>query len=431
VVVSFDSQGGSVVAAIITPPGSTISPPTDPTRDGHDFGGWFREADCVSRWDFDIDVVSSAMTLYAKWIELTVPENSILSVDIGRIPMRLSPGESFETTVTYTTANGEPPSPLPQLNATVGGESPELISLTASGNSLTILALPMDEGGRRAGGGIYGSAVITASLVQTVSGDTRERSASAVLVIGDELASEIELEEPAEDAFREANEGLAPSEVIILPGNNQTPPGGLPEGWYLVSHLDDADIYILNPDGGKLPECFSPSGKDAADIIIDLRRYVPAGMKGVVPFTYRVTVNQPQMVNLFGEDLAAKILASPMDHLSDIFYILVIQKEIRQGTRAGWFTRLVDGVLTPQRAVEMGILDVTGGNNLTMNLSYWALDDTIEESFEWNGYLIVPDGENDNAIVDPVWLDRWKYRDAQSASGLPPAAVEAAAMRWG
>jgi hypothetical protein len=64
-------------------------------------------------------------------------------------------------------------------------------------------------------------------------------------------------------------------------------------------------------------------------------------------------------------------------------------------------------VLTPQRAVDLGILDISGGSALTMTLSYYVLDDAVLESFEQNGYLIVPDGENDRAVVDPIWLNVW------------------------
>jgi uncharacterized repeat protein (TIGR02543 family) len=37
------------------------------TRDGYTFGGWYREAAFINEWDFDTDVVTSDMTLYAKW----------------------------------------------------------------------------------------------------------------------------------------------------------------------------------------------------------------------------------------------------------------------------------------------------------------------------------------------------------------------------
>jgi hypothetical protein len=102
------------------------------------------------------------------------------------------------------------------------------------------------------------------------------------------------------------------------------------------------------------------------------------------------------------------VLRNPYAHLDDIFEFYVLQKEIHQGERAGWYTRLVDGILTPQRAVDLGVLDITGGEALDMTLSYYVLDDTVLEAYESGGYLKVPDGLNDNSIVDPIWLNKWK-----------------------
>jgi hypothetical protein len=123
--------------------------------------------------------------------------------------------------------------------------------------------------------------------------------------------------------------------------------------------------------------------------------------------TYRATVRLDELERSFSSPLAFDILMNPQSHLDEIFDVYVIQKEIHQGERAGWYTRLVDGVLTPQRAVDLGILDISGGSALTMTLSYYVLDDAVLESFEQDGYLIVPDGENDRAVVDPIWLNMW------------------------
>jgi hypothetical protein len=210
------------------------------------------------------------------------------------------------------------------------------------------------------------------------------------------------------DEFADANEQLIPSEVVILPGNPQPPMTNLPEDWQLIDSLDNVDIFIREPDGFKLPECFEPVGKDAADIIIDISRAVPPGKKGLIPMTYRVTVNAADLAGDLGSAIASEVLSNPHGYLDEIFKFYVIQKEIHQGERAGWYTRLVDGVLSPQRAVDLGILDITGGNALSMTLSYYALDDAILEAYEQDGYLIVPDGSNDNTIVDPIWLNNWR-----------------------
>ena len=54
--------------------------PEDPVRDGYEFGGWYKEPECVNAWDFEEDTLpEQALTdegdelyqetrLYAKWI---------------------------------------------------------------------------------------------------------------------------------------------------------------------------------------------------------------------------------------------------------------------------------------------------------------------------------------------------------------------------
>jgi hypothetical protein len=244
---------------------------------------------------------------------------------------------------------------------------------------------------------------------QTLSdGSVIKNSVTKTLVVADDLPTPLEVTETVVNEFERANTELVPSEIVILPGNTQPPITNIPSDWQFVDSLDNADIYVREPDGFKLPECYAPTGKDAADIIIDISRIVLPGRKGIVPMTYRVTVNARDLTDALGVTLAYEILTDPHNHLDDIFEFYVIQKEIHQGERAGWYTRLVDGILTPQRAIELGILDITGGDELNMTLSYYVLDDAVLEAYESGGYLIVPDGANDNSIVDPIWLNRWK-----------------------
>jgi len=64
---TFDSQGGSTVASQNVNHGGKVTKPTDPTKEGYIFGGWYKEAGCTNAWAFDTDTVTSAVTIYAKW----------------------------------------------------------------------------------------------------------------------------------------------------------------------------------------------------------------------------------------------------------------------------------------------------------------------------------------------------------------------------
>ncbi len=103
--VTFDSQGGSEVAAQTVKEGEKATKPTNPTKNALFFGGWYKEITCVNVWNFETDVVTTDLTLYAKWTttppavtQFTVTfqtngGNSISpqSVDSGSVAVRPNP----------------------------------------------------------------------------------------------------------------------------------------------------------------------------------------------------------------------------------------------------------------------------------------------------------------------------------------------------
>ena len=68
--VSFDSQGGTAVTAIVTNYNTAITTPTAPTRSGYTFGGWYNEAGCTSAYVFST-LVTANDTLFAKWTPIS------------------------------------------------------------------------------------------------------------------------------------------------------------------------------------------------------------------------------------------------------------------------------------------------------------------------------------------------------------------------
>lgn len=66
--VNFDSNGGSEeVPAQTVGFGATISTPTEPTKDGYVFGGWYSDNTLTNAYDFAA-AVTADLTLYAKWL---------------------------------------------------------------------------------------------------------------------------------------------------------------------------------------------------------------------------------------------------------------------------------------------------------------------------------------------------------------------------
>jgi uncharacterized repeat protein (TIGR02543 family) len=65
--VTFESNGGSAVAAVDAARGEKIAEPTAPTKAGYAFKGWYKESGLQNLWDFSSDTVTGDITLYAKW----------------------------------------------------------------------------------------------------------------------------------------------------------------------------------------------------------------------------------------------------------------------------------------------------------------------------------------------------------------------------
>lgn len=68
-VVNFESNGGTAVAPVAAVANETLAAPAQPTRDGHTFKGWYKDAGLTQLWDFATETVTGNMTLYAGWTE--------------------------------------------------------------------------------------------------------------------------------------------------------------------------------------------------------------------------------------------------------------------------------------------------------------------------------------------------------------------------
>lgn len=105
--VTFDAKEGSEVAPQSVKMGGKITKPTDPTREGYTFSGWYSDAALTAAWDFSTGTVTQSMTLYAKWTKNaqneaptspTEPTNAITKVTISPEKVTLKKGGSYQFT---------------------------------------------------------------------------------------------------------------------------------------------------------------------------------------------------------------------------------------------------------------------------------------------------------------------------------------------
>jgi uncharacterized repeat protein (TIGR02543 family) len=66
--VTFDSLGGTVVTNQSVTYGGHVFMPSETWKTNYMFNGWFKDSDCLYRWNFVTDVVSHDLTLYASWL---------------------------------------------------------------------------------------------------------------------------------------------------------------------------------------------------------------------------------------------------------------------------------------------------------------------------------------------------------------------------
>jgi uncharacterized repeat protein (TIGR02543 family) len=71
--IKFNANGGTMLNSItdqIIEHGKLVVKPTDPTRKGYIFGGWFQDnGTFFEEWNFNLHHVTQSMTLHAKWVE--------------------------------------------------------------------------------------------------------------------------------------------------------------------------------------------------------------------------------------------------------------------------------------------------------------------------------------------------------------------------
>ncbi len=90
--VIFKYNNGAADQSVLLDEGSLIAKPTDPTKDGYLFMGWYKDASCTAAWNFDTDTVTFSITLYASWKDENDGRDPNLKGDFaGLVDALLSP----------------------------------------------------------------------------------------------------------------------------------------------------------------------------------------------------------------------------------------------------------------------------------------------------------------------------------------------------
>jgi uncharacterized repeat protein (TIGR02543 family) len=114
-IVNFNSNGGTNVYSQTVKSGEKANIVGNPTKEGSNFAGWYKESALTTPWDFAVDTVSDNITLYARWVDSNVTVVSLVSV-IGN-------GSSFVTTTSLSLTFNKEITGLAASDITLSGVS--------------------------------------------------------------------------------------------------------------------------------------------------------------------------------------------------------------------------------------------------------------------------------------------------------------------
>ena len=97
--ITFDTQGGSEVKPLVLKEGETITLPSNPTKDGSVFDGWYLDSSYTQAFD-STKRIDSNMVLYAKWTILDDGKSIIASdyFDINGLVLTMNKKNYIEST---------------------------------------------------------------------------------------------------------------------------------------------------------------------------------------------------------------------------------------------------------------------------------------------------------------------------------------------
>ncbi len=111
--VTFNSNGGSNVSTITVNSGGTITLPSNPTKTGYTFEGWYTESGLSNKFS-TTNVINNNITLYAKWKSNAIAVTSIslnktdFSGNVGdttTLTVTINPSNATDKSYTYTSSN--------------------------------------------------------------------------------------------------------------------------------------------------------------------------------------------------------------------------------------------------------------------------------------------------------------------------------------
>ncbi|WP_099470068.1 rhamnogalacturonan lyase family protein [Konateibacter massiliensis] len=135
--INFRTNGGSEVAAQTVEAGKLITEPTNPTRAGYIFEGWYKETSLTTKWNFQSDKVQANTILYAKWKAILVSkitikgQASVIGVDTSNtLTATVTPENAANRAVLWSSSDSK--IATVSQNGVVTGKKRGTVTITAT-----------------------------------------------------------------------------------------------------------------------------------------------------------------------------------------------------------------------------------------------------------------------------------------------------------
>ena len=139
VTITFNANGhGTAPEPITVNKGTVATAPTDPTDTENNFGGWYTEAACTTKFDFT-QAVNDNITLYAKWTEKTYTLNASVDGGHGSVsPTNETKNAGDTVTLTFAPDTGYEIEEV-KVNDVVTPVSGNTLTLTMDGDKTVVV----------------------------------------------------------------------------------------------------------------------------------------------------------------------------------------------------------------------------------------------------------------------------------------------------
>ncbi|MEE1219785.1 MAG: InlB B-repeat-containing protein [Ruminococcus sp.] len=107
--ITFNSNGGSAVNKIVAQYQSKLTKPSNPTKLGYGFAGWYKESSLSNQWNFNTDKVDGDTTLYAKWnpVSITIDKSNVTLNATGATAQLKATITGGTDTITWSTSDSK------------------------------------------------------------------------------------------------------------------------------------------------------------------------------------------------------------------------------------------------------------------------------------------------------------------------------------